>query len=139
MGESHYQIHEYVAWCFRDDLGEYGPLQTFDVPFIKLGTRYPRCPDGEVTDPGSSAEESASSDGVPVEYKVDEFEPMDIEPDDGDVVPEPMEQDDEEPEPVGEDPVLEAESETDSLGSEEEMPDSSSSSESSYSNPDRAP
>ena len=91
VGESHYQVYEYVAWCFRDDLGEYGPLRTFDVPFTGLGTRYPRCLDGEVTDPGSSAEESASFDGVPVEYEMDEFEPMDIEPDDGDTIPEAME------------------------------------------------
>ncbi|XP_056159447.1 uncharacterized protein LOC130135108 [Syzygium oleosum] len=138
---THYQTHEYVAWCFRDGFGEYGPLRTFDVPFTGMGTRYPRCPDGEVTDPGSSSEEGMSSDGVPVEYEMDEFEPVDMDVDDG------------EPEPIEEDPVLEAkpedmvseeeaaevESESDSSGSEEEMPDSSSSSESSDSDPDWAP
>ncbi|KAI6705868.1 hypothetical protein NL676_008830 [Syzygium grande] len=47
-----------------------------------MGTRYPQCPDGEVTDPGSSSEEGMSSDGVPVKYEMDEFEPVDMDVDD---------------------------------------------------------
>ncbi|KAI6698397.1 hypothetical protein NL676_018516 [Syzygium grande] len=115
-----------------------------------LGARDPQCPDGVVTDPSTSAEESASSDGIPVEYEVDEPESMDLEPVDLDAVSEPMELGDEEPEPIEENPVsevepkdmdseeeaAEAESKLDSSDSEEKMSDSSSSSESSDSDLD---
>ncbi|KAI6681747.1 hypothetical protein NL676_035628 [Syzygium grande] len=70
------------------------------------------------------SKESASSDSVPIEYEMDEIDPVD------------MELDNEELEPIKEDPVPEAESEDmvleeeaaeaepemDSSGSEEEMP-----------------
>ncbi|XP_056159965.1 uncharacterized protein LOC115665687 [Syzygium oleosum] len=71
-----------------------------------------------------------SSDGVPVEYEVDEVEPMDMGPDD-DELEHPMEEDPEPEAMDAEDEPEEAESELDSLDSDKELPDSSSSSESS--------
>ncbi|KAI6674182.1 hypothetical protein NL676_002088 [Syzygium grande] len=40
------------------------------------------CPNGDIVDPATSDKEGVSFDGIPVEYGVDEVEPMDMEPDD---------------------------------------------------------
>ena len=51
VGTTHPEVHEYVAWCFRDRWGEeYGPLRTMDIPFTMEGQLDPQCPSGEVVD-----------------------------------------------------------------------------------------
>ena len=91
-----------------------------------------------MVDPGTLGEESLSSDSVPMEYEVDEVEPMNMEPD-GDELDQPMEEDFEPDEMGAEDEFEDAESKLDSLDSDEELPNSSSSSKSSGSDPDRVP
>ena len=113
------ETHEDVAWCYRITNGkEIGPFRTFDIPFNGQGQLDPQCPDGQVPDPGMSDNESMSSDGVPVEYEVDEAEPMDLKQDE-DEFEQFMEEDPEIEDPEIDGESEEAEAELDSLDSDE--------------------
>ncbi|XP_056169587.1 probable LRR receptor-like serine/threonine-protein kinase At3g47570 [Syzygium oleosum] len=69
VGETHYQTHEYIAWCFRNYSGEYGPLRTFDVPFNGLDEVDPQCADEDLVNPEATPEGSSSSGAGPVVWE----------------------------------------------------------------------
>lgn len=56
--KTHFETYEYVAWFWRDNTGEYGPLRSFKVPYNGKGVLDLQCHDGDVVDPGTSAEAS---------------------------------------------------------------------------------
>ncbi|XP_056166380.1 uncharacterized protein LOC130137892 [Syzygium oleosum] len=98
---------EYVAWCHRDADGNVGePLRTFDIPVDDVGLMQPIIIDGEVIDPE-----------ITPEWMMQEEE-VNEEPDVLAEDPEPMDEEEDEPEAMEQD--VEKDGEVAELGSDEE-------------------
>ncbi|XP_030456595.1 uncharacterized protein LOC115677555 [Syzygium oleosum] len=77
VGLPELQPNKYMAWCFKDELDEFGPVRSFDAPFDGVGDWDPSAvppPDGELT----STETRPVS--VPTPAPIPPPEPMGPEP-----------------------------------------------------------